>query len=272
MKHLILVLVLSSMFVLPVKAQGFYFSVDGGYGIKMFSAISYTIHYYSNSRYKAEAVRFSLGQGLNGGITAGYNFNPNIGMELRLSYLLGSKKNFDFIDDNWDYKSTYIYYARMFNINPSVVVMFGEGRLKPVFKAGFVMGFGKITSEETTKYSNLYSTSTETDYEKIQYSGGMAFGFNTSLGVLWKMNDNFYITANWYVTQMQYSPAKREIIVYTENGEDKLDEIDTIDRVIYFVDSVTDNDNQDDDKPGKSLKVTFPFGNTGLRFGVQYRF
>ncbi len=266
MKRFVLILLVFTLFQIPVHAQGFYFSLDGGYGLKMFSDVASNTHDYSNNTYKRELVRYSFGQGLYPALTAGYFFKENLGFEVRFSYLLGSKIKTNYINDDWDFAIENLGYARMININPSIVLMFGQSSIKPVFKAGMIFGAGNVFDEITIK------SSSSVDFYKIKTNGGVAFGFNTSLGILWKMNDHIYFTADWFIQQMQYSPKKSEIIEYTEDGRDKLDELDTSEKITLYVDKITDEDNQSDNEPSKALKIVMPFGSMGLRFGLQFRF
>ena len=81
-----------------ITAQGLYFGLGGGYG---FAAAKQTLGQdtkvtNTGGTFSAEYMShpISLGKGINAGLFAGYMFNPNIGLELGVSYLAGSENVF----------------------------------------------------------------------------------------------------------------------------------------------------------------------------------
>src|SRR5829696_7523138 len=77
-----------------VIAQFSYAGINIGYGAgwPAYALGTSTTITPSGTTYTLE--KGSYGQGLNFGITGGYMFNKNVGVELGVSYLVGSKKEF----------------------------------------------------------------------------------------------------------------------------------------------------------------------------------
>jgi len=258
-------------------AQGLYVNAGAGYGFPAACYLmddDYVIHYDENgSSWDYEIVKGSgsFGKGLQAGAIIGYMFNPNIGAELGISYLLGGK-----IKSKDEYQSGYsssIYEStmsgKMLRFTPALKMTAGNGNIKPYMRIGFVVGIaGKIKSEQTeTSTGDFKSTITEGERE---FTGGISLGFAGALGADFMLSDNIGLFAEMGVITQSYAPKKGEITKYTVNGEDKLDEMTTSEREIEFLDSYTyTSGSDDDDSPTKTLKMYFPFSSVGVNVGVR---
>ncbi|WBV59249.1 outer membrane beta-barrel protein [Chryseobacterium camelliae] len=256
----------------PAKS-GFYVGINGGYNFPITTKGS--PYFYANDETVqsgpniVEVVPFSLGKGPSVGVDFGYMFTSNIGAELGIDYLFGSKTTFTETDKDFpSYRAEQSISGKMLQFKPAVVFTAGAGNVKPYAKAGIVIGVaGKITSEyEVREPDANYSRDW---YE--EYNGGAAVGFHGALGIDYALNNQLSLFGEVTAIGLNYSPDKGEVTKAIENGEDYLNSLNVSDREIEFVDR-TDGTAQSDNQPRKELKFSAPFSNVGLNVGVKYHF
>ncbi len=220
--------------------------------------------------YKYDQVNVSLGQGLNIKGAFGYMFNENLGFEIGGSYLIGSttttKEQYsgDFFDA---YKRERALSARMFRINPSLIVCGSFQRFNPFVKFGFILGNGSI------KYEHNYNSDSGTlNYTRI-YSGDMALGFSTNLGGYLNLTESVALLFELQTINLSYAPTHGEYTRYDLDGVDQLPTFTTSQKEIEYVDDyITDlNADLNESSPQKSLRYSFAFGSVGLNFGVKIK-
>ncbi|MHC1707303.1 MAG: outer membrane beta-barrel protein [Bacteroidales bacterium] len=249
-------------------SQSFYVKAEAGYGFKTssqnslyFPLYDYTIDSLSSS---TEHISASLGKGMNLGGAFGYMFTDNLGVELGLSYLYGSKSKakHQYIDATVDFA----LYSRMFRINPTLIVSLKENKINLYSKFGVIMALGAIYYEKSTAKHNGDNESI-----KIKLSGDAAFGFNAGLGVMYPLNNSVSLFGEVNLISLSYAPSRGEVTEATINGVDQLPLLSTRDKEFEFVDEFVSNSyNPDpDDKPKPELKHLFPFGSIGLNAGIK---
>jgi opacity protein-like surface antigen len=251
------------------SAQGLYANLNFGYG---FALSSQNIPDFYNYTRKAstvgysrtyEQVNVSLGKGLNLGGTIGYMFNKNVGIDLGLSYLLGGQtKATDLYEDGSS--SEYLISAKMFRINPSIVVASGLDKINPYAKMGLVIGSGSVTNE-------VSDFGTYTSKYIMKSDGGIALGLSSAIGVMIGINDNLSFFTEMNMVNLSYAPTKGEIIEYTVDGVNLLSTLTVSEKEVEFVDSYTEIDGSatSESLPSKALKQKLPFGSFGLNFGIR---
>lgn len=267
----LLVVFAISLFANNLFAQGAYVNINAGYGLNVssqnlsyFDFINFTVDNISTT---SEQVNVSLGKGLNVECAFGYMFNKNIGAELNISYLFGA------ISEARDFYihgiKEHALSSKMLRINPSLVITAGFEKINPYAKIGCLIGFGAITYENNIKE---YNGNTQTT--KMVLEGGLAFGLNGGVGVLYKMNDRLSFFGELNSVNLSYAPTKGKLTESTNNGIDRLPNLTTSEREIEYVDTFTTevNNPRPDSEPRQELKQSFPFGSVGLNIGLRISF
>lgn len=214
-----------------------------------------------------EKVGVSLGEGINFGGAFGYQFHKNIGAELGVSYLLGSKTSWKFNYFGGEYVNQDVS-SKMLQIKPTVVLSTSFEKITPYAKIGAIIGSGSITENREESNPGNFSTS------KYVSNGGLAFGYTASLGTTYKINTKFSLFAELNLNSLTYKPTKGKKTVSTLNGVDNLSSIPVADKEFEFVDtfqygtSVTSDLNT----TRKVLATTYDYSSMGLNFGIQYHF
>ncbi len=247
--------------------QGAYVNINAGYsGCMSATNLDYFAFYNYTSAPNSttlEQVYVSLGKGINIGGTFGYMFNENIGAELGVSYLLGSK--FTAMDEYETGTTDYTLSSKMLRINPSLVIASGLDDINPYAEFGLVIGMGSVTYEVDENYDGDKSNTV------IMLDGGLALGLSAAIGANFNINDNMSFFAEINMINMSYAPTKGEYTEATYNGTDELPDWTTSEKEIEFVDSYTYfNDNPpSDSEPSQELKQVLPFGSVGLNVGLR---
>jgi opacity protein-like surface antigen len=251
-------------------SQGAYVNINAGYGHNLSSQNLSYFDLFNQTRVSGlstyEQLNVSLGKGINAGAAIGYMFNKNLGAELGLSYLMGGKT-----------KATHTYTggvtnftlsAKMFRINPTLVIASGLEQINPYLKFGLLIGSGSVLYE--------YNDNDAGDVELIdrKLSGGLAFGFTAGAGVSYSLNEKMLLFGEIAMVNMSSSPKDGEIIKATFNGADELAGMTTREKKTLFVDSYTYNSVNPpaESLPREELKQKIPFGSIGINFGFRFGF
>ena len=144
-----------------VKAQtvstpagsGFYIDVNAGYNMPM---APQSVGFFGWNTWESGLVNFertttedkyddvvlSLGKGANFGANIGYMFTKNLGAELGINYLLGSKSTaVQKRTDGTDIVNQEIS-AKIIQLSPTFVLRGNYAKINPYAKAGLVFGLG----------------------------------------------------------------------------------------------------------------------------------
>lgn len=248
-------------------AQGAYVNVHAGYGLKMSSQNLYFFDFTNytslNNSSTYEQVNVSLGKGLNVGGAYGYMFNPNLGAEVGVSYLLGGKSNAMDIYNGG--RTEYTLSSKMLRINPSIVISAGSEKINPYAKIGMLIGAGSIMYEINDMDNG------DVSMMKWKLNGGLALGLTSGLGAMFNFNEKMSFFGELNMVNLSYAPKKGEIKEYTINGINEVYQLTTNEREIEFVDSYTYTFGNPTPAslPEKELKQKMPFGSVGLNIGVR---
>ena len=265
----------------PLSAQPGYIGIDMGYGtgIPAYSLGTSTKTSLGGTTYTLEKGNY--GQGLSFGFKGGYMFSKNVGMELRMSYLIGSKKEFISSYVNVDSSLATITQGdgtitldkiKMVRMNPAVKLTLGESA-RPYFLMGLILGFGTSYSriEQTTITTTGSINDTTTIETAREYSGGTAFGFNGAFGVDIDLTDNFVLFGELNFSSISWAAKKSKLTRYMVDGVDQMPLINVSSLETEYVDDytvpLTGNSGN-----SKELKTYLPFGSFGITAGVIYVF
>ncbi len=258
----------ASLFSGRIYSQGIYAKINAGYGLQMssrnidyFSFTNFSIDTTSSTQ---EQVKTSLGKGLVFEGAVGYLFNKNIGVELGVSYLLGTKTQTN--QTLYGSRRNNSLSANMLRINPSFVVSCGFEKINPYAKLGLIIGFGKIFYEDdyTSAGGSVVS-------EIMELSGGIALGLNAGAGIMYHLNEKLSLFGEINMVNLSYSPSRGELTKSTINGTDRLPDLTIAEKEVDFVDSYTTDTNTPytHTEPREELKESFPFGSAGLNVGIK---
>ena len=235
-----------------LNAQDFYFSLHGGYNI----GLSKSTHHYLNPTgafFQEELETYDYGNGIGLGMSAGYMFSENWGINLGLSYRKSQQFEFELED--------LTHHSDMFLVNPGLVLSTGNSDFKPYALVGFVLGFGKITS--VADQNMLYS--------KEELYGGFGLGFNTALGMEYGISDKLKLFAECNLLSLSWAPEKAQLVEYQLNGMDYLDDLSRVEKEVDFVNEYLQSYELDgqENEPQKALKYNYSFSSVGFKIGVK---
>jgi hypothetical protein len=261
---------LSSLQSAAQMKKGAYVGVNVGYNaaagaanLENFQNVTQT----SLTSRETENIKFSLGKGIAAGINVGYMFNENIGLDLGVQYLLGSKTKATDKDFSGDF-STQTISSKMIQVKPSLVIATTMKNVTPYAKLGLVLGSGKVTNEFEGKSGSFTTTQT------AELKKGLAIGFNAAIGINFPMSKNLTFSAEINTVNMQYSPKKGTTTKYAVNGADKLSTLSISEKEVEFVKKEVRNFTTPTvtTSPTQQAAIALPFGSIGINVGVKYSF
>lgn len=248
-----------------VCAQQWQFGISGGYGVGL--ATSNASNYKassdpnsSNTIEKYTTVKNEFGKGLNLQMNATYMFNENIGLDLGLSYLMGSKVIT--LDENTTSTQESTTQLNMYRMLPSLVVATSLNDVNLYMKFGFNVGTGNMEM-------NMINTSAQ-QYATAKLSGGYSLGTQAAVGMDFPISDNIKITGEIYYVSSNYAPTFLEITKMDMGGVNYLDNITVSEKQTNLVDNYIDNGNNDKTKPSTGLKEYYTVGSVGLQIGLKF--
>jgi hypothetical protein len=251
------------LFVCAVHSQKQYFSIGSGYSFNASSQtyIDFNNANIGNNSISYEQINLSLGRGLNTMAAFGIYFNKNVGLDLGVNYLLGSKTTATEVYVGG--KTEITYSANMLRLNPSFVFRSESKALNPYARFGFIVGKGNITSQ--------YKDNDNGDIMliKLKLNGGLAFGFSSAIGSDYKLNDKVSFFGEITAVNMSYAPSYGKAVEASYNGVDALRDMTTSEKEFEFYDSYTEVLNPPDSEPTAALKQKYPFGSIGLNIGLK---
>ena len=277
MKNLKSMTILCALFITHfTNAQsdkGFYMNVNSSYNmgtgnvdylkssfLGMFNSTE------TSSSRTEELVKVNLGKGINVGANFGYMFTKNIGFELGANYLLGSKIKASQTSYTGDYGNSEIY-AKMIQINPTLVFRSGFEKINPYAKVGMVLGSGKIINNQNHKNGEDVTNTT------LELDGGTPIGFHASIGTLYNINNKIALFGEVNLVSLEYAPKKGNFTKYIKNGEDILPLLQTRVKEVEFSDSFTETGEESNpNEPSKAAFIPFSFSSFGINVGIQYQF
>jgi outer membrane protein W len=278
------VAIFSTLFATQAYSQ-LYVSAGGGYGFSMapnssFSGTEYTRNPSGTGTvetYKISNGTGSFGRGLQFGATVGYMFSENIGAELNVGYLLGSKitSTDNELKNNGDtYSSTATTSGNMLRLTPALRFSVGKDKLKPYMRVGLVIGVGNKIS--TTFSSTDFHSSggyTNTDQSEMAVTGGVSMGFAAGVGVKYMFSEKVGIFAELGMISQAWAPSKSVLTKSTTNGVDNLPFLTTSQKETDYSTSYTTSSNTfSPGLPSTALKQYTPFSSIGVNVGVHLSF
>jgi opacity protein-like surface antigen len=234
-------------------AQGFYVSVNAGYGLGAGTQTIGTNHTSTATATSSEGVYGSLGEGFKFGASAGYMFNENFGVELGFSYWLG--KSFESTYKTPDMTQTSKWSSWGIVAVPSVVISANLKPVNPYARFGLVLGLLN-PKDEVGRVENGNNMDAATEDR-----GGLAVGFAGALGIVVPTGGAVDFFAEAVLHSVTCSPSKYEITKYIINGVDQLSNLPR--KEIDYKESITSADQY------VTTAVRRPYSSIGLAVGVR---
>jgi hypothetical protein len=245
MKKTIVFSILLISFSGIIFAQGIYIRAGSGYGLPVATSIigeNYNYDYFfdggpEEESSSNEAVKASYGAGTNFGFAIGYKLNENFILDFNMQYIVGKK-----FETNYSYSEDYYgsiindvenctSYSRGFYFNPGIIFSAGFGKRAPYAKIGIIAASPKVIEDE------YYYDDGDGIYEEDitwEYGGGLAIGFQTAVGINWKITDRLDIYSETDFVSMTYYAGEGNMTKYIQNGTDVLDQMSVYNTKILF--------------------------------------
>jgi opacity protein-like surface antigen len=207
-------------------------------------------------------------------------FNKNIGMEFRISYLIGSKKEFiisSLATDTTAGTTTEseatitLDKIKMLRINPSFKMTLGD-QVRPYLRMGIILGLSTSYSRhEETIISTSGSFNDTVAVEMVrEYTGGAAFGFNSAFGVDIDLTDNLVFFGELSFSSISWAATESKITRYFYDGVDLIPSTNPDALKTEYVDDYTVSSSTP--VTPRALKTYLPFGSFAISAGVVYTF
>ena len=247
-------------------AQEAYVNVGLGYGMNLASqTMPYTETLSFDSIATIKGVHGSLGKGLNMGVSFGYMFNKNVGVELGVNHLKGSRikstyTDYTYINTNLQTLTTK---ANMLRIIPTIVIATSEGTFCPYAKVGLVVGvMGKVTDIYTNDIGSY-------DYKETrESSGGIPIGFASNIGLKIE-GTNISLFGELAIISQSWAPKKSIMTESTYKGVDQLPSMTTYQKETNYVDSYTETTTPNQNSPRQNTKQYLPMSSFGINVGLR---
>ena len=192
-------------------------------------------------------------------------FNKNIGAELGINYLMGSKTEFTRTALNGSASKNEIS-GKMLQFKPTLVLTAGYSKINPYAKFGITLG---QASAEATNTSTLGPI---TEVEVTELEGGLSVGIHSGLGLNYAITNKVTLFGEVLYTGVTFRPETATVTSATVNGTDVLNTYSVSDINTVFVTDYNTNNPQNNNLPNREDAIDIPFNNIGLNVGLKYGF
>ena len=229
------------------NGQGYFRGGGGaGFGVSQDAFAIPSIEADSTGNYIAQRTIYgSFGQGARFSLAGGYMITPYFGIELELYYMSGFKQEYGNIYGPGGKQYNRKGYTYQMRATPSLVVQAPVGKFQPFARFGVLIPFyGRTILEEST-----YFTSNIDEFKTTEVQGRFSLGFESSIGVEYKLNDNLGIYLNATLTTLRIKADRADVVSWeridNNTGEttDKLSTSSALFSQIDFTDELTPNSN-----------------------------
>ncbi|MEI6852178.1 MAG: outer membrane beta-barrel protein, partial [Bacteroidota bacterium] len=239
----------------------------------------------------------SYGKGLRTGLNFGYMITENIGAELGIDYLCGSKilryksgnittNNATYVDQTNSNNNTYTSLVHtsseeikvrgsMLRLIPAIRITAGDWKVKPYVKFGLVISVLNQMQYEDN-WTDVNTSGVKRVGEQIEIGkGNISLGFAGAVGVTYQLPKNFGVFGELGLIAQSYAPTKSKITKYTIDGVDQIPTMNTVDIETVYVDHYAHQSPASPDavnQPYETDKDYYPFNSIGLNVGISWSF
>ncbi len=238
---------------------------------------------------------FSLGQGADLMIAAGYMFTPYIGIDISFSTVFGSPAKAVYKNSSYSHydggsalevwkqnteETIYKLGYTGFYLTPAIrLTVPMSGRFSLYSRIGIALPLYSAArySVEENSYSysrsegtiidNDITTSRNHSSRTSRLNAYFRPGFNAVLGVDIAIGKQLSVYAEVEAMVRSFAVKKATLIEYIDDGEDQLHRMDEEDRVTEYVRKIDQNTQGDPE-----LSYNIPANSIGINIGIAYRF
>jgi hypothetical protein len=281
MKKILTILVAVTLVSSVLSAQGVYIRAGAGYGLplgttsigeKYLHAYSY-LNAISTNTYSTESVSASYGAGTNFNFALGYKFNENFIFDLGVQYLAGRK--FEVSNIYTDTQDTYSGKDELITttkgkglfFSPSLIFSVGFGKGAPYGKIGFITGSPMVSKNESSYYDLDGTSSSNKTWE---YGKGLALGFQTAVGMNWKLSEKLDIFTELNFVSMTYYAKEGNLVKSSLDGVDNLAQLNLSQKQTLFKKNFDPSVYNDGTLPLVALRQASPFSSLSVQAGLRF--
>jgi opacity protein-like surface antigen len=282
MKKLVTSGIVLTLFSAIVMAQSLYIRPGIGYGLAIAASSigenQTRVDIYSNSGTISESstkgVYASYGAGFDASFALDYEINKNVIIDLNFQFLMGKHYKTGSTYDNTggsfvenDYNITETHSTGLL-INPSVVFSAGFGKAAPYGRIGFITGNPTIKGKNSNYYNGDGISDRQTEWE---YTKGFAFGFQSAVGMNWKLTDKIDLFSELNFVGLTYYPGNYTLTASTYDGINNMANYSVSQKEIIYKRKFDPSAvNIDSAKPATELKKSTPFSSISLQAGIRF--
>lgn len=256
-------------------SQKFYVTLQAGYAIGV-DGEEYYYDYYKErtSETYATSKSLSFNSGLKGGLRAGWIFNNRMGFDADLIYTKGVKEisylstvvsqNGGSNKDRFDVNL--LWNANTFSFKPALRIEAGKKSIT-YLRVGPSINRISITEVLTAKASG--ANGIETQEMETEFATTWALGAFFELGFEFQFNETMKVMTSVSYDAASFRPKSSEVVMYNENGEDRLSDLLTYQKEMVYVDEVNLSTPVYPTVPYESNKVKLGFSAISVNIGLK---
>ncbi|MCB9232308.1 MAG: outer membrane beta-barrel protein [Bacteroidia bacterium] len=257
-----------------MQAQGFSVRVGGGFAVPVSKDVLEISQFADTSgNIYNDNVYGTLGGGLRLNVAPGWWINEHFGVELGVTWLMSSRITaFQQIAPGTEVNVD--AYTRQLQLAPALMLRSGTEGVQVYSRVGAVLPIIGTTYQEVS-VATVFGGQTFTNYQKIANKGSLSIGFQGAIGVFYPINDMISVFAEIEAVSLKIKSKTAEVTEYTTNGQDLLDNLNTIDRYTNFQDEISNssnnpdfNSNPDTNSPLEDLSTKSPYSGAGINIGI----
>jgi len=217
---------------------------------------------------KTSTVTGTYGKGLPISLAGGYMLNENFGLELGVTYFMGSEITSS--ESRWLDGSKQIVTSKgsQIRVLPQLVVSTGTAfGIELYAKTGLLLPVGGST---TYKSDYLKSNGKFLHVEGTN-KGAFSLGYTGSFGASFAIG-NLSIFGELQGVNLSIKGATRTTTKYNDEGEDKLAQLSVQSKETQYVEVLESGANTLDTEPLKALSTATSYNSIGLNVGVKINF
>lgn len=279
------------------KPETWYFKLGGSYFMQTAATEFPTVGgnlpldrtYVGGKLVSEESVTGSFGEGFRTGITAGYRFNPRLGVEMGVNYYNSNDKTMAqtttdaiFVSGGkpvYNFKS--VGQITAIDLAPALVLFLGEHKgFEPYTKVGVLVpvhGDLEITTDAVVP-TGVASPATVNVHSVDKVKPNPTIGFMAVLGTSYKVANHVSLFAELEYRNFTVHGETKETTEFTRNGQDALSTRTTSQIHTNYSDRLDVNSNNaltnpngvDSTKPMDELSSYVGISGLGFTFGVKY--
>lgn len=252
-------------------AQKFYAGIHSSYHFPTGGSLNGYFNAESSSLSSTLTVqKVNFGKGLQSGLTVGYMFMKNIGLELSIDKAFKQKLEFsNSYRPSWTgtYLEKLSFTTSSILLSPSLIVKTDYKDVNVYSKLGLLILKG---SQHNTYYENNNTHITDKELDIKRISG---IGLKCALGTLIKVSKSIDLQFEVNTSNITASPKSQIITKFIEDGVDKLPTMTVSEKEAIYVDEFTVTATPaPTNEPDQALKVYLPFNNVGALIGIVFKF